>query len=211
LGATAGDTTALGIRGRYQRTYAPGEIIFDAGDSGDNLYVIQTGEIEIAREGGDTQRAVARLGPGDFFGELGVVLGRSCATRAVAVRSTRLLELDRDTLESMCLEQPAIAIRLLRVVVARLIEAERRLAAQGVDDLMRPVVRGLVRRAEPDPQGGVRIPTTLRRLAEDSGLSMFQVHRGLHQLMDSKLVRLEDDCLFASDLDSLSACLDSAD
>lgn len=211
MGATAGETTALRIRSSYQRTLEPGETVFDTGDAGDKLYVIQSGEIEIAREGVDDRRVVARLGPGDFFGELGVVLGRPCATRAVAVRSTRLLELDRDTLESMCLEQPAIAIRLLRVVVSRLIEAERRLAALGVDDLLRPVVRGLVRRAEPNPQGGVRIPTTLRRLAEDAGLSMFQTHRALHQLMDSKLVSLEDDCLFASDLDSLSACLDRAD
>jgi CRP-like cAMP-binding protein len=211
LGATAGDTTALRIRSSYQRILAPGERVFDTGDAGDKLYIIQSGEIEIAREGSDARRVIARLGPGDFFGELGVVLGKPCATCAVAVRSTRLLELDRDTLESMCLEQPAIAIRLLRVVVSRLIEAERRLAALGVDELLRPVVRGLVRRAEPDPRGGIRIPITLRRLAEDAGLSMFQAHRALHQLMDNDLVRLEDDCLFTSDLDSLSACLDGAD
>jgi CRP-like cAMP-binding protein len=111
----------------------------------------------------------------------------------------------------MCLEQPAIAIRLLRVVVSRLIEAERRLAALGVDDLLRPVIRGLVRRAEPDSEHGVRIPTTLRLLAEDAGLSMFEAHRALHQLLDRKLVRLVDDCLYTRDLESLSACLDAPD
>jgi CRP/FNR family cyclic AMP-dependent transcriptional regulator len=209
LGETTEDTTAFRICSTYQRTLAPGETVFDAGDAGDKLYIIQSGEIEIAREDADDQRVVARLGPGDFFGELGVVLGRPCVTRAVAVRSTRLLELDRETLESMCLEQPAIAIRLLRVVVSRLIEAERRLAALGVDDLLRPVVRGLLRRAEPDPERGIRIPTTLRGLAEDAGLSMFQTHRALHQLIDRNLVRLEDDCLFTSDLDSLSAAVDA--
>jgi len=213
LGASKGETTAIRIRSAYQRSLEPGETVFAEGDAGDRLYVIQSGEIELARESAGAARVVARLGPGDFFGELGVVLGRPCNTRAVAVRTTRVLELDRETLEAMCLEQPAIAIRLLRVVVSRLIEAERRLASLGVDDLLRPVVRGLVRRAEPDPdpEQGIRIPTSLRRLAEDAGLSMFETHRALHQLIDRKLVRLVDDCLYTSDLDSLSAALDGPD
>lgn len=211
MGATNGETTAIRIQSRHRLEIEPGECVFDEGDPGDKFYVIQSGEIELTRESAEKRRVVARLGPGDFFGELGVVLGKPCTSRAVAVRPTRLLELDGATLESMCLEQPAIAIRLLRVVVARLIEAERRLAALGVDDLLRPVVRGLVRRAESDTDGGIRIPTTLRQLSEDAGLSMFETHRALDQLIDRKLVRLMDDCLYTSDLDSLAACLDSTD
>jgi CRP/FNR family cyclic AMP-dependent transcriptional regulator len=209
LGASEGETTAIRVRSSFQRTVEPGETVFDEGDSGDRLYVIQSGEIELIREGVGSSRVVARVGPGDFFGELGVVLGRPCTTRAVAVRTTRVLELDRETLESMCLEQPAIAIRLLRVVVSRLIEAETRLSALGVDDLLRPVVRGLVRRSESDPKNGVRIPTSLRGLSQDAGLSMFETHRALQHLIDRKVVRLEDDCLFAVDVDSLSAAIES--
>jgi CRP-like cAMP-binding protein len=209
VGASSGETTAFRVRSDHQLELEPGDVVFDEGDPGDKFYVIQAGEIELTRDGPERARVVARLGPGDFFGELGVMLGRRATSRAVAVRPTRLLELDRETLEAMCLEQPAIAMRLLRVVVARLIEAEARLAALGVDDLLRPVVRGLVRRAESDGDGGIRIPTTLRQLSEDAGLSMFETHRALHQLIDRKLVRLVDDCLYTSDLDSLSACIDA--
>jgi len=211
LGSSQGETTAIRVRSSFQRSFEPGETVCDEGDAGDHLYVIQSGEVELIREGAGASRVVARIGPGDFFGELGAVLGRPCTTRAIAVRATRVLELDRETLESMCLEQPAIAIRLLRVVVSRLIEAETRLAALGVDDLLRPVVRGLVRRSEPDPdpKNGVRIRTSLRRLSEDAGLSMFETHRALHHLIDRKVVRLVDDCLFAADVDTLSAAVDA--
>jgi CRP-like cAMP-binding protein len=211
LGIEIGKTTAIRIRSSYQREFQPGESVFEAGDPGDKLYVIQSGEVEISRVGAQSPQVLTRLGPGDFFGELGVVLGKPCATRAVAIRNTRLLELDRATLESMCLEQPAIAIRLLRVVVSRLIEAEARLAVMGVDDLLRPVVRGLIRRSEPTADSGIRIPTTLRQLAEDAGLSLIDTHRGLHQLLDRKVLRLTDDCLHAADVDSLSAVLDNRD
>jgi CRP-like cAMP-binding protein len=203
-----GDDTALEVRASYQRDFAAGETIFDEGDPGDKIYVIQSGEVELSRTSESGQRVVARSGPGDFFGELGVVLGKPRRTRAAAVNNTRVLELDRDTLESMCLAQPAIAIRMIRILVSRLIEAERRLAALGVDDLLRPVVRGLVRRAEPHAEQGHRIPYTLRALAEDSGLSMFETHRALHQLFDRKVIRLIDDHLFTRDLDALSEVLE---
>ncbi len=203
-----GDKTDIRARGSYQRVFAAGETVFDEGDSGDKLYVIQGGEVELSRTAHGGQRVVARLGAGDFFGELGVVLGRPCTNRAVAVCNTRVLELDRETLQAMCLAEPEIAIRMIRVLVSRLIEAERRLAVLGVDDLLRPMVRDLIRKAEPNPEGGYRIPRTLRQLAEDCGLSMLEAHRALHQLFDSKAVRLVDDCLYAKDLEALSACLE---
>ncbi len=209
----AGDKTDPGLRNTYGRTLEPGVTVFDEGDTGDQLYVIQSGEIELTREGASGHRVVASLGPGDFFGELSVVLGERRTSRAVAVSRTRVLELDRDTLEGMCLAQPEIAIRMIRILVSRLIEAERRLAALGVDDLLRPVVRALLRSAEPEPQAGeagVRIPTTLRRLATDAGLSMLDVHRALRQLFDRKLLSLHEDCLRASDLDAIASCLDNA-
>ena len=73
---------------------------------------------------------------------------RDNRSRAVAVSKSRILQLDRETLEAMCFEQPEIAIRMIRVLAGRLIDCEQRLAALGVDDLMRPVVRVLVRHAQ---------------------------------------------------------------
>jgi CRP-like cAMP-binding protein len=202
------DDTNIRVQGFYQRSFQAEETVFDEGESGDKLYVIQSGEIELSRTAQGGQRVVARLGAGDFFGELGVVLGKPCINRAVAVCNTRVLELDRETLQAMCLSEPEIAIRMIRVLVSRLIEAERRLAVLGVDDLLRPMVRDLIRKAESNPEGGYRIPSTLRELADDCGLSMFEAHRALHQLFDSKVIRLVDDCLYAKDLEALSACLE---
>lgn len=210
-GVVREEETAVRVLHSYQRSYAVGEAVYEEGESGDKLYVIQSGEIELTRTGDGGDRVVARLGAGDFFGELSVVLGKPCTSRAVAVSATRVLELDRDTLEAMCLAQPAIAIRMVRVLASRLIEAERRLAALGVDDLLRPVIRGLVRKAEANEEYGNRIPYSLRGLAEDSGLSMLETHRALHQLFDRKVIRLIDDCLYAKDLDALSACLEPGD
>jgi CRP/FNR family cyclic AMP-dependent transcriptional regulator len=201
------EDTEFRVRSQYQRTLEPGETLFDAGEAGDKLYVIQSGEVELTRQGPSGHRVVAHLGAGDFLGELCIVAGRHHTTRAVALNTTRVLELDRETLEAMCLAQPEIAIRLVRVLASRLIEAEARLAALGVDDLLQPVVRTLVRQAVP-AETGVRIETNLRRVAEAAGLSMLGAHRALHQLFDRKVLRLVDDQLLAPDLAALAACLE---
>lgn len=203
------EDTQIQVRNIYERGFEDAEMIFDEGDVGEVLYVIQAGEVELTREGAAGRRMVARLGPGEFFGEMSVVIGESRSARAVAVGSTRLLELDGETLEAMCIERPEIAIRIIRRLTGRLIDSERRLAALGIDDLLRPVVRALVRDARPDEQHGIRIVTTLRDLAGSAGLSLLEAHRALHQLLDQKLVRLVDDSLVARDVESLSSCLDA--
>ncbi len=200
-----GENTEIMLRRYYQRTLAPGEMVFDEGETGDHLYVIQSGQIELIREIPSGERVVARLGAGDFFGELGVVLGGPRTARAVAVNKARVIALDRDTLETMCMEQPEIAIRMIRVLVSRLIEAERRLAALDMDDLLRPVVGVLLRHAEPATEDGMRVPLNLRQLAEAVGLSMLEAHRGLQQLVDRKLVQIVDDQLMISDREGLDA------
>ena len=202
-----GEDTSVKVRSSYQRTLSPGEIVFDEGDPGDHFYVIQSGEVELVRESPQQQRVVARIGAGDFFGELGLVLGGPRTSRAVAVSTTRLIALDRDTLEGMCLEQPEIAIRMIRVLVSRLIEAERRLSVLGADDLMRPIVRALVRHGEPMGEG-MRVTAQLKELATFAGLSMLEAHRVLHQLFERKLVALAEDVLTIPDREALSATLD---
>jgi len=211
---SGGETTKVRLEREFEQTFEPGSIVFDEGDPGDELYVIQSGEVELLREEVGGQRVVARLAAGDFFGELGVVLGQPCNTRAIAISKTRVLCLDAVALEGMCLGQPEIAIRMIRVLAARLIEAERRLAVLGVDDLLRPMVRALVRGAMTKSELGsgesseVRIAGTLRSLAEETGLTLLEAHRAIHQLFDRKVLDLVDEGLVATNLEALSACAD---
>ncbi len=172
------------------------------------LYVIQSGEVELTRTGAGDRREVGRLGPGEFFGEMSVVVGEARTARAIAVGECRLLELDAETFEAMCVERPEVAIRVIRRLSARLIESERRLAALGIDDLLRPVVQSLVKRARPVGKDGMHVADSLRDVAEGAGVSMIDAHRAIHQLIDRKLVRLVDDGLVTPDVDVLDSCLD---
>lgn len=204
------EDTQYRVRSVFERAVRAGEVVFDEGDAGDVLFVIQSGQIELVRQGPDGPRLVSRYGPGEFFGEMSVLLGRPRTTRAVAATDSRLLQLDASTFETMCVERPEIAIRVIQRLAARAIDLEQRLAALGVDDLLRPVVRVLVRHARSATQGA-RVALTLRELAREAGLTMMEAHRAMGQLFDRKLLRLAEDVLLVPDLEALSACLDPAD
>ena len=204
------ESTQIQVRSTYESIFEDGAMIFDQGETGEVLFIVQAGEVELIRRGsGGGRRVVARLGPGEFFGEMSVVIGEPRTARAVAGGPARRLGRGGETLEARCIERPEIAIRIIRRLTGRLIDSEQRLAALGVDDLMRPVVRALVRDAEPTGEQGIRIATSLRKLADDAGLSLLETHRALHQLLDEKRVRLVDDVLIAPDVETLSACLDA--
>jgi CRP-like cAMP-binding protein len=191
----------------FQRSFEDGEIIFDEGDEGIDLYVIQAGQVQITRSSAAARRIVAKLGVGDFFGEMSVVLGETRTARAVAVGHTELLELDGETLEVMCIERPEIAIRLIQRLAVRLIAAERRLAALGLDELVGPLVRYLSGQAGDDLEEELRITTSLRELASGCALTMRETHQALHQLMDQKLIRLVGNELVAPDRRALSTAM----
>jgi CRP/FNR family transcriptional regulator len=202
------EDTGARIRSAFERNFRSGETIYDEGQDGHALFVIQTGQVELIRHAEGPHRVISRHGPGEFFGEMSVLLGRQRMARAVAVADTRVLQLDARTFETMCVEQPEIAIRVIQRLAARMTHLEQRLAALGADDMLRPVVRVLVRRAERRGSAG-RVETTLRGLAAEAGLSLADAHRALGYLMDQRLVRLSDDVLLIPDIEALSAALDS--
>jgi CRP/FNR family transcriptional regulator len=204
------DDTGLGVRRSFERHFEPGEIVFEVDEPASFLYVIQSGSIDLTRPGPADPRIVARLGPGDIFGEMSLLLRAVRTVRAVAVTEARVLELDGATFERMCLERPEIALRIIQRLSGRVIELEQRLAELGVNDLLRPVVRRLVRLADRNDVGA-RVRTTLRELASETGLTMLDAHRALQNLFERKLVRLVEDALIVPDLEALTASLDGLD
>ena len=208
-GGAPGDSTGSQVRGAYLRAVSAGQVLFEIGEPGEALYVVQAGEVALlAPNQSDAPRLLARLGPGDPVGETDALLRRPRTVRAVAVTDGRLLQLDRATFREMCLERPEIALRIVERLAQRAADLERRLGALGMNDLVRPIVRCLLRQIPSGATESARIATSLRSVAEAAGLSLRDAHRGLSELFDRKLVRLVDDSLLVPDPRALGGCLD---
>lgn len=62
-----------GSRGLSREHYEPGQAVFRQGELGDRLYLILSGEVDVVRDEAGESRVLARLGPGQWFGEMALV------------------------------------------------------------------------------------------------------------------------------------------
>ncbi len=97
-----------------RRLLAAGETLFNAGDSGDSLFVVQSGQIELFIKDTVGQKIVLTVSDvGDVFGELSLLDQGARTATAVALVDTELLELDRDDLLLLFGKRPEAALGLL--------------------------------------------------------------------------------------------------
>jgi len=109
----------------YGRDFPAGAVIFEEGDPGSRLYVIQSGQVSIVKRNGHRQVTLARLGAGEFFGEMALLDRQPRSAAAVVDEPARVLELDEAAFERMVTERGEVALRILRRLSHRLRESNR--------------------------------------------------------------------------------------
>ncbi|MEP6483756.1 MAG: DUF1003 domain-containing protein [Rudaea sp.] len=93
---------------------AAGDTLFRAGEPGESLYVVRSGEIELfIRDTAGQKIALAIAGAGEVFGELALLDRGPRTATAIALSDCELLELDRDDLLLLFQKSPNAALRLL--------------------------------------------------------------------------------------------------
>ncbi len=103
--------------------YTVGDTIFEAGDDGHYMYVIQEGEVEVVVN----EQAIDRLGPGHLFGEMALI-DRSPRTATVrALSDCRVVPIDESRFMQHVHRTPFFALQVMRVMNERL---RRRMAAE---------------------------------------------------------------------------------
>ena len=93
-------------------------VIARQGEIGTGFFVVVDGTVRVIRDGA----VVARLGPGEFFGELSVLDGGPRVAQVVADGPTRCLALASWDFERVLREEQGVALSVLRVVAGRLRE-----------------------------------------------------------------------------------------
>lgn len=98
-----------------KETFAEGDVLFKAGDTSDKMYLIKTGAIRL-------EEFDVSMGPGDLFGEIGLVSPRNRRTAtAIAATDTHLLSLNRDDVKQLFFQEPEFGFFLMELVTERLI------------------------------------------------------------------------------------------
>jgi len=103
-----------------------GQIIFNAGELGDSLYIVRSGEVELFVKDTAGQKIVLTTAePNDLFGELSMLDERPRSATAMALEDTELLLLDREDLLLLFQKQPDAALNMLAALSTMLRKVDR--------------------------------------------------------------------------------------
>lgn len=171
-----------------------GTVLFREGDPGNQMYVVQSGEVELRRQSGAAERVIAVLTTGQFFGEMAILKGRPRSATAVVRHDARLLVISATTFEAMLRARPEIALRIISTLTDRIEAANQQIELLLLPSPNHRVVQCLRRFAEEElagqPAPGIAILVRKRAsdIADRTGLTLPEVHEVLGRLAAAQLV-----------------------
>ena len=172
-------------------SYKRGEIIYQAGDKSDSLYIVNKGKIRIYRlaESGKEQ-LVRILNPGDFTGELALFNEALHESFAEAMEETQVCMIKRSDLQKFLLKYPSISLKILAEFSNRLEQSEKqttRFATEKVDTRIALfLVECLSNGGQPQE---IKLPMSRKDLASYLGTTPETISRRLADLEAAGLIK----------------------
>jgi small-conductance mechanosensitive channel/CRP-like cAMP-binding protein len=135
----------------HDSPFARGEAIARQGDQSPCMYVVTKGEAEVRLkvEGSSQERTLAKLGAGDFFGEMGLLTGDRRSASVLAVTDVHCLRLDKEDFFNVLQNRPLIAEGISQILAQRRLEldaARDHLTGEAVKERMRGAQTDLLAR-----------------------------------------------------------------
>lgn len=184
-----------------------GTTVFRQGDPGGSMYVIRAGKVRVLKEAHGRQRVVTTLGPGDFFGEMAVVMGRPRTATAEVLEEAELLKVPAAKLEEMVSQSGEVAIRLIRHLAERIENANRFIDLLLEDDMTARVILELQRILE-QANGSAAPDVTDADLALALGVGGSEVRTALRRLTRVGVVEVSGGFVLIKDVQRLTEFLD---
>ena len=143
-------TKSKATQEQYTVECKAGAYVFEEGDLGTEMYILQEGEVDILKLLRGEAKKLARLTQGDFFGEMSVLEDLPRTASALALTDCRLLEINGSTFDQMLRKNPEIAVRMMRKLSRRLRETDHMLReALGSDESQAPEMPTMDQEARP--------------------------------------------------------------
>ena len=160
-------------------------VVLHAGDSTDNIYFVLSGalKVQISDEEG-REVILSMLGPGELFGEMGVLDDHPRSATVLAVESSELVVVGQADFKRCLVENPDVSLFIMRNLTKRLRLADRAIESLALLDVYGRVARLLLEAAETvDGRKVVTHKLTKQDIAKMVGASREMVSRVMRDLI----------------------------
>ena len=190
---------------RYAKpaTLKRGATIVSKGDPGNSLIAVISGTVKISISSPDGRNAILNLiGPGEIFGEVAVLDGHARTADAIANSNCEIFVIDRREFLPFVKSQPALAMKLIELLCARLRWTSDQVEEVILRDLPGRLASALLRLTERHKaaQDSRIITVTQQEISEMVGMSRESINKQLRAWAARNWVRLEHGAIVVLDI-----------
>ena len=181
---------------RYAKhvTLKRGATIFSKGDPGNSLFAVISGTVKISISSPDGRNAILNLiGAGEIFGEIALLDGSARSADAIANTACELFTIDRREFIPFVRSQPALAMKFIELLCARLrwtSDQVEQIILQNLPGRLASALLRLTEKHKLGPQGRT-IAITQQEISEMVGMTRESINQQLRAWAARDWVRLE--------------------
>ena len=132
-----------------RRSASRSTTIMAGGDATDSLYIVLSGRLKVMMSDSDGKEVILSiLGPGEFFGEMGLIDDEPRSASVVTIEPCELLSISKRDFKKCLVENSEMSMAVMRGLVRRLREADRKIGSLALLDVYGRVARLLLDMAE---------------------------------------------------------------
>jgi CRP-like cAMP-binding protein len=191
---------------RFGRKFPAGAALFQEGDRGEEMYIIQSGKVKISKRIRGVEKTLATLEKGEFFGEMAILNDKPRSATAETISDCEMLVIDRKTFDALIRGNVEIAVRFIKRLADRLRETNDQMEALMIKDNTSRLVSILAKQIREQKKSGEYF-ITVDELSGIAGIEHSQARTILEKLASVRIVELIGDKVHISSQDQIDRLL----
>jgi CRP/FNR family transcriptional regulator, cyclic AMP receptor protein len=128
-----------------RRSFPKGRTIVAEGEPSQSLYILLSGRAKVQRSDAEGKEVIlAMIGPGEFFGEMSLIDDAPRSASVITVESCDFMAIQKDSFKAMLSQSTDMAMQIMRGLVRRLREADKKIETLALLDVYGRVARVLL-------------------------------------------------------------------
>jgi CRP/FNR family transcriptional regulator, cyclic AMP receptor protein len=131
--------------GSLRRNFPRGRTIVAEGEPSQSLYILLSGRAKVQRSDSEGKEVIlAVIGPGEFFGEMSLIDDAPRSASVITLESSDFMAINKDGFKAMLMQNTDIGMQVMRGLVRRLREADKKIETLALLDVYGRVARVLL-------------------------------------------------------------------
>ncbi len=181
-------------QGGLTKTFKDNTVIFCEHEIGNELYIIQQGQVKITKILDNNEKLIAVLKPGDIFGEMAILDNKPRSATAIAFSDVNAMAVNNENFQAMVTSQPQLATKLINLLSERLWTGYRQLANNLINDPVARLFDALLLQVEKERVKIGKVPYTFefgpKELINMVGLAQDRGKIAMSEILKNKKFKL---------------------